>query len=492
MTATVAGPCPVDVPGPGGDTPIAREPLWFAFATGEDRPVPPPWTRTPQPPPDTHRPPPSPVPGPAAPLPAGTVDRLAAAPYPHGRMPGAGPERALVAAFAVQRREPDNPFADHRPYASARCLFPVRAFLACGGPTHLLDPDRHGLVALPGPRRADRREIVLAGHYPVVPLDYRFFRGSLVALELGIALRSLAVALELSGIGARVRPPGPDGVARLRELGLAATHDWSLPLVVELDGGAGAVLPEVAEDAPRPGDPVLAAVLRADRAQAATRCPAVPLTGAIPPGDIGSDPPDLSWAEVLWRRSSGRMPRRLHGMTTRRRPLPAPALAELVRWGSVPAPGFPAGAVRLTAVLQGVDGVPDGVHRVRDGGIVAHRADPDAAARLEDAYFYGPTPGSGCDLRHAPATFLLSVRPRDLVREHGPGAWARAQQACGWIAHGLCLAAAAAGLVARPVRAFREPDVQRLAGLDPDETLVLAVVTGVPRPHAGPLLDIRI
>ncbi|MFD0804304.1 hypothetical protein ACFQZU_23720, partial [Streptomonospora algeriensis] len=78
---------PVELPGPEGDNTIAREPLWYAYAHGDDRPAAPAWTYTSEPPPETHTAPPS-VPvrnEPALTLPRGTADLLGRTPYPHGR-----------------------------------------------------------------------------------------------------------------------------------------------------------------------------------------------------------------------------------------------------------------------------------------------------------------------------------------------------------------------------------------------------------------------
>ncbi|MFD0776402.1 nitroreductase family protein, partial [Streptomonospora algeriensis] len=149
------------------------------------------------------------------------------------------------------------------------------------------------------------------------------------------------------------------------------------------------------------------------------------------------------------------------------------------------------GALRVTAAVQGVLGRTDGVYRVDGGEAVLERADPTAAAQLEQHYGYGLTPYNGCDIRHATAVWFFSVRPRDLVEGSGPHAWHDAQYACGWAAQGVCIAAAAAGLFARPVRAFHEVPTQRVLGLDPEEMLVLAVVTGAERHTAGVQLDLR-
>ena len=55
----------------------------------------------------------------------------------------------------------------------------------------------------------------------------------------------------------------------------------------------------------------------------------------------------------------------------------------------------------------------------------------------------------------------------------GPGGWTLAQYVCGWMAHGLCLAAAAHGLYARPSRAFDEVLLHPVVGMASGE-IVLA------------------
>jgi hypothetical protein len=56
---------------------------------------------------------------------------------------------------------------------------------------------------------------------------------------------------------------------------------------------------------------------------------------------------------------------------------------------------------------------------------------------------------------------------------------------------GLCLAAAADGLYARPARAFQEIPAERLLGLAPDELLLISVTCGTPRFSESPL-DLRL
>ncbi|MEU2075648.1 nitroreductase family protein [Streptomyces sp. NPDC013489] len=517
---------PVDLPGPEGDNSIAREPLWYAYGAGDDAPEAPPWSWVPQPPPDTHVPPPPPRGGgPRRALPLGTHDRLAALPYPAPPprgVPGPGAAepvgdrlgRALVTAFGPQRREPENPYNDHRPYASPRCLFPVHAFVdgGAGMPWRLLEPDRHALTGTPaGPVG----NVLLTGRYTTVPPAYQWFRGSLIAIELGFVLRALTLGLELFDVPARLRLPGPDAHALLPALGLDDAWAWSLPFVVELDDGGGARADggggvpvdggggaSAGEAGPVPApparlartDPALAELIRVNREQTYDSAPA-PLTTAVPAG-LGPSATVPDWAELLWRRHSGRMPRALHGMSGRRRDVPAEALDSAARWLSVPPPGpeltAAFEAMTVTAVVRGVEGRADGVHRLRDGAARLLRADATAPERLEEQYGYGVSPVNGCGIRHAPLTVFLSVRTRELFERLGTAGWGAVQHAAGWAAHGLCLSAAASGLFARPVRAFKEIPTQRVLGLDPDEMIVLSVVVGVPQDTGGALLDLRL
>lgn len=493
-----AGPVPEDA-----DT-MARDRMWYLYAAGADRPAVPPM------PPDAEPPPGVPVSAlPVAPrlpgtarlddltaLPPGTVDLLEDAPFPAGRVTGVPEDRALahalVAAFGVQRREPENPFNDHRGYASVRAKFPVQVLVNDRGRRRVFDPYRRALAGLSGASSAPSaaREVLLTGRFTRLPASYRWYRGSLVQLELGIALRAVCVALQLLGISARVRFPGPGARERLAEFGLTPSWEWTLPVVVELAGDAPAGPdhgPAPAEAVP---DAVMADVVEMNRAQ---RFPAAaaPVDTAVPPGtpDTG-----LSWAEVLWRRTSGRMPRGLFGNNARPRTVPGAVLDTARDWLLTPPPGAglraAAGALRVTAVTQSVAGHADGVYEVTSAAYTPRATGPGVPARLEEIYGYPLAPGNGCDVRHASVLWFLSFRPRELAGDLGTSAWTAAQYACGWAVHGLTLAAASAGLYARPVRAFREAPARRLLGLPADEMVVLAVISGTSR-FSGPLLDLR-
>ncbi|MFF8499487.1 hypothetical protein ACF07L_02360 [Streptomyces anulatus] len=474
---------------------MSRDMRWFTYATGlgvrvEAEVVP-------EPRPDTEVAPalPEAALGDRTPLPRGTTELLERVPYPHGRVdsPRASADalgHALVAGFGLQRREPENPFNDHRPYPSVRAKFPVQVLVRDGGHRRVLDLYRHALTGVgrqDGP--AGPLEVALAGRYTRLPDSYRWFRSSLIGLELGVNLRQLCLGMELFGLSGSLRLPDRDAAGLLTDFGLTPESEWSLPLTVALEDGGP---PVAAAPAERAADPVLDGILTVNRAQDFTG-PAAPLGPSVPAG-LPRDGA-LSWAEVLWRRSAGRMPRGMYGMTGRRRPVPERTLRETVSWLSVPPPGPHLAAaweeLRVTAVFQGIEGHADGVWHLRDGRPTLHRARPGAAAELETHYGYPVTPYAGGDVRHASAVWFLSAHPRRLVDRLGPGGFTAAQYAAGWAAQGISLAAAATGLYARPARAFQEVPTRQLLGLDPDEMIVCAAITGTPR-FEGLLCDLRL
>ncbi|GAA5152549.1 hypothetical protein GCM10023340_33060 [Nocardioides marinquilinus] len=489
--------------------PIVRERWWWRFALGDDDPVTPAWALPADAPPvaeDLGRDlAPSAVVGRARPWPAGATARLAAQPYAAPRGPGgegdadpADPVDAwghvVAATFGPTRRDPDNPYNDHRAYPSARCLFPVRAFERHAGRVGLLQPDAHATLDL-GPDREGRADpgpsVALTGRYTAIPSLYGWMRGSLVGLELGIVLRQLAVAATLRGLPLRVTPPGEGSVPD--DVPLDDPGAWSPVWRVgpARPHGAGLPRPTVA---PRDYDPCLREVADV-LARHPVGGPTVPLPAGVP-DDLVPPAEPVDWAEVMWRRGSGRMPRGLHGFSFLRRPVPAKVLADAVAWlRHAPPSGLLAdvhAATTVRVVLQGVDGVRDGLHRLApDGTLREERADPRLAATIEAGYGYPRDAGVGCGIGSATALWFLTVRPRDLVEAHGPAAWTAAQLAAGWATQGLCLSAAAHDLVARPMRAFPEAGVADALGLEPDEMLAIAVCVGTDPPVGGVQLDLR-
>lgn len=435
-------------------------------------------------------------------LPRGTSELLARIPYPAGR---AAPdtasrlEHALITAFGLQRAELSNPYFEHRSVASVRSLFPVQAFVTGRGRQQRLDVHRHSLLdtTTPGPAPSNAtRRVVLAGRYTRLPAFYDRLRGTLTELELGIGLRSLAVAFELFGLAGSLSLPTSGEL--LTQLGLSPGEEWTWPLTVAVDDSlaphaAPCAAPDTAP-APDPATPSgLVEISSVNRAQArsAPRAPA-PITPAAPNG-LSARP--ASWGDVLWERSSGRMPRGLTGMAGRRHRVSAASFTDAAAWAGLTPPGEElrrvADHIRISAAVQATDGHEDGLYDITQGRPILRRRDTGLLNRLERAYGYGLAPGNGCDVRHAAAVWVLSVRPRALIAELGPGAWTFAQYAAGWAAHGLCLNAAAHGLYARPVRAFDGLATQSSLALAPDESVLLAVITGTPR-FTEPLLDLRI
>ncbi|MCK1798573.1 hypothetical protein MTQ01_21600 [Streptomyces sp. XM4193] len=502
--ATEHGGPPAEPPVPADVDIMSRDVRWFAHATGADWPPPAQRGHLAAPRPDTEVAPALPESargGASVPLPPGTSELLENAAHPAGRPVGAPDAatalgHALVTGFGIQRKEPENPFNDHRGYPSVRAKFPVQVFVRDGERARVLDPYRHALTALAGDGApAAGREVLLAGRYTRLPDSYRWFRGTLVNLELGINLRQLCLGMELFGLSGRLRLPGPDARRDLDALGLSPHEEWTLPLAVELtdEDPAPAAAAQGAPDPLPPervADPVLAETVALNRAQDFGR--SEPLGPAVPE-HLPQAP--ISWAEVLWRRSAGRMPRGLYGMSGRRRTVGPQVLEAAARWLTVPPPGDTLAAVwdevRITGVLQDVEGHVDGVYRLHDGRPSLLEARPGAPEELEGHYAYRVDPYNGGDIRHATAVWFLSAHPRTLVERFGPGAFTAAQYAAGWAAQGVGLAAAASGLYARPARAFQEVPAQRLLGLDTDEMVLCAVITGTPR-FSGPMYDLRL
>jgi hypothetical protein len=299
-------------------------------------------------------------------------------------------------------------------------------------------------------------------------------------------------------------------------------------------------------------DPTLAEVVAVNRTsrQVAAGGLSESSRGSARAVPTGLAPSTRSWSDVLWQRSAGRMPRNMAGFSGRRRPIPAAAVTDAVAWLDV-APPTPllaeiAQRITVTACLQDATDFATGHYRLERGDagrtddptatpgrptdpdttqrrptdpdtrtgrptdpdsrpgtatarqgqtgpaarLVLVRADPALPARMEGCYGHGLGPNVGCAVRHASMTWLLSADVTSLIEEFGPGGWTLAQYVCGWMAHGLCLSAAAHGLYARPSRAFDEVLLHPIIGMTPGEMVLLSVVSGVGR-FTEPTLDLR-
>jgi hypothetical protein len=417
-------------------------------------------------------------------------------------------QHALVTAFGLQRREPSNLFNDHRSSASVRSRFPVHAFVQTDEEAWLLDVYRHGLLPVAGARPQlptdGPLQVALAGRYTHLPSLYGRLRGPLVELEMGIGLRALWVALELLGLAGQLHLPAAGAAPSMAHLGLDPPTEWTVPLPVTVRPQGQ---PPVREAA-RPGgrspqrraadtdDPTLAEVVAVNRTalDVAVVRDAQELRGEARAIPAGLAPGGRCWAEVMWQRSAGHMPRQLAGFSGRRRPLPAGAVSDALAWVAAPPPtpllAAVADRIKVSVCLQDAIGYTAGWYRLDQGELQLVHADPSLAARLEGCYGHGLGPNVGCAVRHASLIWLLAVDVTGLVEAFGPGGWTLAQYACGWMAHGLCLAAAAAGLYARPSRAFDELLLHPVVGGAPGEMVLLSVISGAGR-YLEPVLDLR-
>ncbi|WP_162824112.1 hypothetical protein [Peterkaempfera bronchialis] len=479
------------------------------------------------------------------PLPMDVYETLAATPFPHRCRDTAGAAEGdrvgaiLLTALGLQRREPDHQYDDHRAVASGRAKYPVHAFLAHHDSLRYLDLYRHALVdirpAAPdagdagnvGDDRDDRdpgddtARIVLAARYSDLPAAYGRLRFAVCEAELGINLRALCVAADLFGEPIEAEPVTAPVTApphpAFRLLTAAGPGHWSAPLVARLpqprpprpsrplpgppgrpepaDSGGAArhrLLESAAQD-PTVAESSAVSALRATAAPPGSPQPPSPAHG-LPLHPTPSSVSPVSWADVLWRRTAGRVSGRRYGFALRPAPVGRATLDNLLAWAAVPPPD-PLVAevgrhVRTTLVLSGVGDLPDGVHRLHAGRPHPHRADPGVLARLEPGFARPSSPTTDIALRHASVLWVHSTDTDALFDALGPGALALLNLWCGWTIHGLCLAAAATGLIARPARSYDEHHVQPLLGLERKEVPVFMTVCGTPR-FTAPMLDLR-
>jgi hypothetical protein len=454
-------------------------------------------------------------------LPSGTRDLLDAAPYPG--WPACRPVdplrlgHLLLAAFGLQRREPSNAFNDHRAIASVRGKYPVHAFVLPDRSTpSYLDPYRHALVDLDLPAGVDwplpaagDTAVLLSGRYTDLPTGYARLRCALVDLEIGVNLRSLFAAADLFGVPATLQSDGTD--ARAAEAFVRATGPgaWSPPVRVTLGGltaPAGAQRlpgrgPADGRDLARLDDLLLAESAHWSIAEAAEIAghvydladEAVPDAHGLPAtGRAGGA---TSWARAIWNRTAGRAPTGVHGFMATPGRVGADCLADLVDFAAVPAPSAllreVAKRVRISVALQRADELPTGLYRLVDGALATERTDPQVMAAIQSVFGYPLSPFAACGISHATAVFVLSVDVEALLDDLGAGAWPLLQRWCGWVAHGVCLAAAGHGLFARPARSFDEHILRTILALPGREVPVFMTACGRGR-FTEPALDLRI
>lgn len=441
------------------------------------------------------------------PLPSNTHAALATIPFPEScsaACPEADNEqlgRILITAFGLQRREPDHQYADHRVVASGRAKYPVHVFVSGRDALRYLDVYRHALIDVPsGSEADDATQVTLAARYSDLPAAYSRLRFAICEAELGIAMRSLCVAADI--FGARVGF-APDDVTMLPSTGPGT---WSAPVTLRLPDVSpphsrtvGAPPPAteqqdlLLESARLDPSVVESAELSASRRPAFPTYDAVPAHGTPTQAPMSSTPP--TWADVLWRRSAGRVPGARYGFALRPAHVERATVNSMLAWAAVPPPDPTVAAVgrhvRTTLVLKSIGDLADGVYRLEpDGRPTLLRPDPAALARLEPGFARPSSPTTDIGLRHAAVFWVHSVATDRLLDEFGPSGLALLNLWCGWTIHGLCLAAAAAGLIARPARSYDEHHLQPLLGLAGEEFPVFTTVCGTPR-FTSPMLDLR-
>lgn len=213
------------------------------------------------------------------------------------------------------------------------------------------------------------------------------------------------------------------------------------------------------------------------------------------PAAVASTPVTGSWAEVLYARTSGTMPRGLKGLAGRRLSRPFSFVEDAMEWLAVSPPSALLRRIMqvltVTVCLQDIEGHANGVYRVSGSRLSEVAGNDHIGADLEEGYGHRQAMTVGCGVRTANTIWFVSVRVRELVSQIGLWAWPLLLITSGWLTQGLCLAAAAHGLYARPARAFREIPVQQPLSLAADEVILISVTCGTPRFRES-TLDLRL
>ncbi len=454
--------------------------------------------------------------GRGVPLPAG-ADPALAAPFPATAGRVDEPDvlgRLLLAAVGLQRREPSHPYADHRAVASGRAKYPVHVFVLDGRAVRYLDVYRHALVdiatAVPDELRPGMGEltVLLAGRYQDLPSTYELARASIVEAELGIAARAITVAAELHGVRAGIHWSGVT-VRQAAEL-VAATGPgtWSAPVVMTLKGvpgaasaalpgGARACIPAALDQHLATPDPV-ASTLRSishTRLAGHQSGSGAPVSG-IPNTASGAWTATVrrSWEQVLAERSAGRVAGRRHGYALRPDRVSEGCLRDLLDWaGPVPAADplrTTAEQVTVRVALQGVTGYDNGLYRLDRGALQAEFTDPATMRLLAARGGQTSSPGNEIGLRHASLAWIFTADVASVLAELGPAGWSLVQLYCGWVMHGIGLAAAAHGLISRPSRSYDEPTLQQTLRLPRRDVPMFMTICGRSA-FDEPILDLR-
>lgn len=449
-------------------------------------------------------------------------------------MPGAAREVSwsdvqalLYNALGLLRREPSNPYNDHRAFPSPRCLYATHAYLLCPEADRALryNPTEHALEEMDGAGRrtlesperswsADTGGVIaIIGRYTRIPEYYRDLRYTLAILEAGHSLYNVALVAAALRIRARIHLAFDDA-AVLRRLALPAHRGWAPIALVTLgkmavdhgsprlgglddsnQGRKEAIHPSRAGDSS--ANDFLAAV---DSAcwLAGTDCDTWRRRGVAPPSALrgtvsvsvpqGSPLDDL--ATVLFRRNSGRGN---HGLSGAMKTISPWVVSSACREGFRPIPSDLAQAawtrtgLRVLLVVERVESLEDGLYELfpAESALAVVRRGK-LLADVQRAF----SPPVGIYISSFNVVWFLVVDYDQVLNELGPRGFRLVNIELGWIAQGVSCAMAAQGLFARPCRSYSESLLDAILGLSAREQVGYEVLCGVNRFH-DIVLDLR-
>jgi hypothetical protein len=370
----------------------------------------------------------------------------------------------------------------------------VHALVTAPGSVRYVDPYRLALVDAAD--RAGDAAVLLAARYTDLPDGYGRLRYAVCETELGVHLRALCVAADVFGVPVAVDLDPATVRAAEETFRATGPGTWSAPVPVRLPGH-GPVPPSVplpgagGDAAPLPGGgPDVAECQAVSRARIE-----LPPTGPVPASGLVPTAAAGTWADVLWNRSAGRVPGGRYGFSLVPHPLALDAVGDMLQWLRHPPP-HPllvevASRVTTLVALRGVTGLPTGLYEVDTAGRLALRyPDSRVMANLERGFGRPSSATTDIGLRHAGAVWLSTVDTGALVADLGPAALSLLHLWLGWGVHGVCLAASAHGLIARPARSYDEYHVRSVLRLGRRDTPVFMTACGRSR-FLEPMLDLR-
>ena len=431
----------------------------------------------------------------------------------------------LYNALGILRREPSNPYNDHRAFPSPRCLFPTHAYLVCAGAgrTFHYNPVQHALETMGDPDSEDVRPpestwsttmggmIAIASRYTQIPKYYRDLRYTLAVLEAGHSLYNIALIAAALRIRVRIYFAFDDATV-LRRLCLPARQGWAPVALVALgDATADAearilkgpddsegetserwAIDDSSED-DRLADVDAACWLATSECEAWRR--RVPTAPRRVPKEVvaACDVPGVTrndLATVLFERNAGRGNGGVSGALTA---IPRRVLASACREGFRPIPSDLSGSawslvgLRVLLAAERVETLDDGLYELFPCEAALTLVRPGRwLADVQRAF----SPRSGIYIASFNIAWFLVVDYGLVIEDRGPRGFRLVNLELGWIAQGIACAMAAEGLFARPCRSYREPLLDDLLGLASSETVGYQVLCGINR-FRDLVLDIR-